>query len=153
MILVCAFLIGLAAGLRTMMAPAVVSWAARLGILAVANTPLAFMGYKYVPILFTVLAAGELIGDKLPKTPSRKTPPQFIARIVSGALTGATLGATVDMIVAGTIIGALGAVAGTLGGAAARAKLSIAFRNAFFAAVFEDIVAIAISVISVLRFG
>ena len=44
MVLLYALLLGLVAGLRSMLAPAIVSWFARSGVLAVANTPLAFMG-------------------------------------------------------------------------------------------------------------
>jgi uncharacterized membrane protein len=147
MLLVCAFLLGLVAGLRAMLAPTVVSWFARYGVLAVANTPLAFMGFKYTPIILTVLAIGELINDKLPKTPSRKAPPSFIARIVSGALSGATIGAAGNSLLLGLILGAIGAVAGTLGGAAARGKLAAAFGRDLPAALLEDICAIAIAVL------
>src|SRR6202795_855296 len=90
---VLAFLIGVVAGLRSMTAPAVVSWAARLGWLHVENTGLAFLGFTFTPYILSVLAIGELIADKLPKTPSRKTPGPFIGRIVTGAFCGAALGA------------------------------------------------------------
>ena len=71
---VLAFLIGVVAGLRSMTAPAVVSWAARLGWLHLEDTGLAFLGYAFTPWVLSVLAIGELIADKLPKTPSRKAP-------------------------------------------------------------------------------
>ena len=90
---VLAFLIGVVAGLRSMTAPAAISWAARAGGLHLENTWLAFLGYTATPYILTVLAVGELISDKLPKTPSRKAPPGFIARIVVGALCGAALAA------------------------------------------------------------
>lgn len=147
MLLVCAFVIGIVAGLRAMTAPAVVSWFARSGGLAVVSTPLAFMGFKYTPIIFTILAVGELINDKLPKTPSRKAPPSFIARIVSGALTGATIGAAGNSLLLGLVLGAIGAVAGTLGGAAARGKLAAAFGRDLPAALVEDVIAIAVAVL------
>ena len=147
MLLLCSFLLGIVAGLRAMMAPAVVSWFARSGVLAVASTPLAFMGFRYTPIIFTVLAVGELINDKLPKTPSRKAPPSFIARIVSGGLTGATIGAAGNSLFLGLIVGAIGAVAGTLGGAAARAKLAAALGRDLPAALIEDVAGIAIAVL------
>jgi len=70
-----AFLIGVITGLRSMTAPAAVSWAARLGWLHLENTGLAFLGYAATPYILSVLAVGELINDKLPKTPSRKAPP------------------------------------------------------------------------------
>jgi len=89
---VLAFLIGVVAGLRAMTAPAAVSWGARLGWLNLSGTPLAFMGAAATPYIFTLLALGELVNDKLPKTASRKSPPQFIGRILSGALCGASIG-------------------------------------------------------------
>jgi uncharacterized membrane protein len=152
-LLICAFVLGFVAGLRTMMAPAVVSWCARTEILAVAGTPLAFMGYKYTPLIFTLLAVAELITDTLPVTPSRRTPPQFIARVVSGSLVGATIGAAGNSLVTGLLLGALGAVAGTLGGAAARGKLAAAFGRDLPAALIEDLAAIAIAVVAMLRFA
>jgi uncharacterized membrane protein len=105
MFVLIALLLGIVAGLRAMTAPAAASWAARLGIFAVAGTPMAFMGFKYTPIIFTIFAIGELINDKLPKTPSRKTPPQFITRLVTGALSGATVGAAYHSLVVGLILG------------------------------------------------
>ena len=67
---VLAFLIGIAAGLRSMTAPAAISWAARLSWLNLAQTPLAFLGYAATPFILTILALGELVIDKLPRTPS-----------------------------------------------------------------------------------
>jgi uncharacterized membrane protein len=120
---VLAFLIGVIAGLRAMTAPAAVSWAARLGWIHLENTGLAFMGFAYTPWILTLLAIGELINDKLPKTPSRKAPGSFGARIVTGALSGAALGASGGSLAGGLVLGALGAVAGTLGGYEARTRL------------------------------
>jgi len=114
MFIAVALVLGIVSGLRTMTSPAVTSWAARMGRLAVSETPLAFMGFKYTPIIFTGLAIGELINDKLPQTASRKVPPQFIARIVSGCLVGATVGAGAGSLTAGLLAGAVGAVIGTL---------------------------------------
>src|ERR1700720_1233308 len=115
-ILVLAFLIGVVAGLRSMTAPAAVSWAARLGWLHLENSWLAFLGFAGTPYVMSVLAIGELINDKLPKTPSRKAPGPFIGRIVTGALSGAALGAAGASFIEGLLAGGLGAVAGTLGG-------------------------------------
>jgi uncharacterized membrane protein len=151
MLLLCAFLVGMIAGLRTFTAPAVASWFARSGSLAVASSPLAFMGYKYTPIIFTALALAEIVNDKLPKTPSRKTPPQFIVRLLSGALTGATIGAAGESLWLGLLLGVIGAVLGTLGGAAMRAKLAAAFGRDLPAAVLEDVMAIGLAIIFLLR--
>src|SRR5579862_4093211 len=108
---VLAFLIGVVGGLRSLTAPAAVSWAARLGWLHLENTPLAFMGAAATPWIFSLLAVGELVNDKLPKTPSRKTAGPFIGRIVTGGLSGAAIGANAGGLVGGLIAGAVGALA------------------------------------------
>jgi uncharacterized membrane protein len=142
-ILVLAFLIGGVAGLRAMTAPAAVSWAAALGWFSLHGTALAFLGFKFTPYVFTALAVLELVSDKLPKTPSRKVPPQFIARILSGALCGAAIGASHAALLGGLFAGALGALAGTLFGAASRARLVAATGgNDFPIAILEDAIAI-----------
>lgn len=145
----CAMVFGIVAGMRSMLAPCAVSWAVWLGILAVDGTPLAFMGFRYTHIIFTVLAIGELIVDKLPVTPSRKAVGPFIARIVSGALCGATIGAARNALVLMMVLGAAGAVAGTLVGAAARARLAAAFHRDLPAALVEDFVAIGLALLCV----
>ena len=151
--LLCVFLIGFVAGLRALTAPTAASWAARAGLLAVAGTPLAFMGFKYTPFIFTALAIGELINDKLPSAGSRKAPPAFGARIVTGALAGATIAVGAHSLLLGLLAGAIGAIAGTLGGAAGRAKLAAMFGRDLPAALVEDLVAIAIAAFCVLRLG
>lgn len=137
-----ALLMGIVAGLRTMTAPAVVSWAAHLGIIGVSGTWLSFMGHAITPWVFTVLALGELVVDQLPSTPSRKVPYQFGGRIVSGALCGATIGIASGQVVIGAILGVIGGVIGTLGGAAARGKMASSFGSDRPAALIEDAVAI-----------
>src|SRR3954467_15204080 len=105
-----AFLIGVVAGLRAMTPFAAVSWAARLGWLHLENTWLAFLGYSATPYILTLFAIGELIADQLPSTPSRKSPPGFITRIVSGALCGAALAAPSDSLALGLCAGIAGAI-------------------------------------------
>ena len=146
MLYLLAFLIGIVAGLRAMTAPAAVSWAARLGWLNLAGTPLAFFGAAVTPWLFTAAALGELVNDKLPKTGSRKAPPAFIARIVTGALSGAAVGAASHALVPGLILGAVGAVAGTLGGYEFRARLARAAGKDLPIALLEDAIAIALAI-------
>src|SRR5262245_6994712 len=107
-----ALLIGLVAGLRTMTAPAAVSWPSFVGWLDVTSTVLAFLGHAITPWLLTALALGELVIDQLPTTPSRTVPMQFGARIISGALCGGAVGANGDALVAGAIAGVSGAIIG-----------------------------------------
>jgi uncharacterized membrane protein len=137
-----ALLIGVVAGLRTMMAPAVMSWAAHVGAIDLGGTWLAFLGNAWVPWLFTVLALGELVADQLPRTPSRTVPVQFGGRIVTGALSGAAVGAAAGSWVGGAVAGILGAVIGTLGGRAVRGQAAAAFGRDRPAALLEDVVAI-----------
>jgi len=139
-------LIGVTAGLRALTPLAAVSWAARLGHLMLGNTWLAFLGYAATPYITTVLALGEIVNDKMPKTPSRKAPPSFVIRTVMGALTGAAVGASTGSLIIGLIAGAVGAVAGTLGGYEFRSALAKAFGKDLPAALIEDAITIALAV-------
>jgi uncharacterized membrane protein len=145
-----ALLMGIVAGLRAMTAPAAVSWAAHLGWLPLAGTPLAFLGYAATPWIFTALAVVELVTDQLPRTPSRKVPMQFGTRIVLGALCGAALAMPAGVWIGGLVAGVLGAIAGTLGGAKARAALAQSFGRDLPAALIEDVVAVGGAVLLVL---
>jgi uncharacterized membrane protein len=149
---VLALLIGVVAGLRAIMAPAALSWAAWSGWLHVSDSWLAFLGWGFMPWLLTLLALAELVADQLPATPSRKVPLQFGTRLVSGALCGAVLMMSLDlntvglsraeMATEGLVAGLLGAVVGTLGGAEVRGWLAARFRRDPPAALLEDAAAI-----------
>ncbi len=148
-----AFLIGVIAGLRSLTAPAVVSWAARLGWLHVENTWMAFLGFAATPYILSVLAIGELIADKLPKAPSRKAPPGFITRILTGALSGAAVGAGSSWTV-GMVAGVIGAIVGTLGGYEFRMRLVKATGGKDLPiALLEDAIAIGGAFLLVSRFS
>ena len=86
LVLLLALLIGVVAGLRSLTAPAVVAWAAMLDWINLDGTWAEWVGHPITVAVLTVLAVGELITDKLPKTPSRKSPMGFGARLVIGAL-------------------------------------------------------------------
>jgi uncharacterized membrane protein len=137
-----AFAVGMVAGLRAMMAPAAVAWAAARGGLPLQGTWLAFLGWRFTPWVFTLLAAAELVTDQLPSTPSRKVPAQFGARLISGGVSGGAIGYGVNAPLPGIVLGVVGAVVGTYGGAAARAWLATAFGRDRPAALIEDAVAI-----------
>ncbi len=141
-IFVLAFLIGIVAGLRSMTAPAVVSWAARLGWIHLEATPLAFLGYAATPWIVSLLALAELVTDQLPKTPSRKAPPGFIARLVTGGFCGAALGVPAGLLAGGLVAGVGGAIAGTLGGYELRVRLARAAGRDLPIALLEDATAI-----------
>ncbi|MGD0679587.1 MAG: DUF4126 family protein [Polyangiaceae bacterium] len=137
-----ALLIGVVSGLRTMTPLAAVGWAAHFGALRLEGTWLAFLGAAIAPWILTVAVIAELVADQLPSTPSRKTPVQFGARIVSGALCGASLGSAAGSWQIGAGVGAIGAIAGTLGGSDVRSRLAHVFRRDRAAAFIEDAVAL-----------
>jgi uncharacterized membrane protein len=139
-----AFLIGVVGGLRTMTPLAFVAWAAHLGRLRLEGTLLSFLGLPVTAWVFTVLALGELVGDKLPSTPARTRPGPFVARLVSGAMSGAAISAgTGGSLASGAVLGAIGAIAGTLGGYNARVRLVPALKVPdTVVALLEDLVAV-----------
>lgn len=139
---VLALLIGIVARLRTMTAPAAVSWAAALGRIDLSAGPLAVLGYRWTPFILTALALLEFVGDKLPTTPSRKVPMQFGARLVSGGVAGAALGVAAGSLALGAAAGLAGAIIGTLGGAGLRARLAAVLGRDLPAALIEDALAV-----------
>jgi uncharacterized membrane protein len=153
MTLLLAFLIGFFAGLRSLTPPAATAWAAHLGWLKL-EPPLSFMGSVPAVSIFTLLAAGELVADKLANMPSRKLPPGVIARILSGGLTGACVTASgAHGMLPGAVLGAVGGVAGCFAGYSARVGIVKALRTQdFYVALLEDLIAVAGSLWVVSRF-
>jgi uncharacterized membrane protein len=149
-----AFGIGFVAGLRSLTAPAVTSWAAHVGRLNLVGTPLAFMASKWTVGIFTLLALFEFVADQLPKTPARTTAVPLTARIVMGLLTGACLAvAGGASLIAGALIGAVGAVVGAFAGYKARVGLVRGLKVPdFVIAIPEDMVAIGLAVLFVLHY-
>ncbi len=117
--------IGFTNGLRTLTPVAVLCWGARLGWLPLAQTPFAFLAKPVSLGVFSALAVGELIGDKLPKTPPRTDAFPLIARIGFGAGVGLALASVAGRpLWAGGLLGGLGALAGTFAGFYARRALT-----------------------------
>jgi uncharacterized membrane protein len=139
--------IGIVAGLRSLTAPAAVTWAAHLGWIHLSGSPLAFMASTWALILFSILALFELIADLLPKTPSRTAPGPLIARMVSGGLCGACLCVAVGQSAAlGAVLGAIGAVVGAFAGYELRKRLVAGLNiKDIFIALPEDAVAISLA--------
>ncbi|MDK1373931.1 MULTISPECIES: DUF4126 domain-containing protein [unclassified Sinorhizobium] len=140
-----ALFIGVVAGLRAMTAPAAVSIAAAAGWLPVANSWAAFMGFRFTPYVFGLLALVEYVTDQLPSTPSRKVPRQFGARIVSGGFCGTVIGTAAGSLIGGAVAGAIGAIIGTLGGYEARKRLGLAIGKDLPAALLEDLISILLA--------
>jgi uncharacterized membrane protein len=153
-VLFLAFLIGVVAGLRALTAPAVLAWAAHRNWLNLHNTSLSFMASTAAMVIFVLLAAGELVADQLPSTPSRTKPPGLIARILLGGLSGAGIAAAGSQSLAlGAVLGIAGSLVGTYGGHAARTGLVRALKVPdFVIATIEDAVAIGGGLFIVSRF-
>lgn len=144
-----ALLIGVVAGMRTMMAPAVLSLTlARRPELAPMMIPVQWFMLRGIAIFLGLAALGELVVDKLPSTPNRISEGPLVARIVSGAITGAAvmeMGQLSPWV--GVALGAVGALIGAFGGFHARrfADHVTGIRDPFIGAL-EDVIAIAIAV-------
>ncbi len=103
--------LGVVAGMRSMSAPALVTKIARHGKLAVPGSKLGFLNGKGALSTTLLLAAGEIVADKLPKTPSRTDMGPLITRAVSGGLSGAVLCVAKKRSVwLGVMYGAMGAL-------------------------------------------
>jgi uncharacterized membrane protein len=83
--------LGAISGLRSLSGPAFVSRAASRGDLDLDRTVFAFLGSPRVSKTLVLMELGELVGDKLPVTPSRTSPPPLLGRAASGALVGAAV--------------------------------------------------------------
>jgi hypothetical protein len=70
-----------------------------------------------VKLVFRLLAVGELVADKLPKTPNRIDPGPLTGRIVSGAVVGYVVSRHAGRSVwVGALLGGIAAVGGSYGG-------------------------------------
>lgn len=109
--------LGIIAGMRTFSAPVVVSHVySRHPSKQLKNTPAQFMQTIATSKVFKVLAAGELVGDKLPYTPNRTSTGGLIGRFLSGALCGATVyKANHRQPVIGGIVGGAAAIGSAFG--------------------------------------
>jgi uncharacterized membrane protein len=138
-----AFVIGLLNGLRSFTPPAVTAWAAHLRWIKL-QAPLAIIGSFPVVASVTLLAAFELVADKMPWIPNRTTTMSLAARGVMGALTGACVAAAGGQWASiGAACGIVGAVAGAFAGYHAR-KRSVAALGVpdIYVAVVEDLICV-----------
>jgi uncharacterized membrane protein len=143
-ILLLAFLIGLLNGLRTFTPPAAVAWAAHLGWLKLEGT-LALIGSAPAVAIFTLLAAAELVADKMPWIPNRTSIPGLIARIIMGKLAGACVAAAGGQSMwLGALCGAVGGILGCFGGYYARTRSVKALNKPdIYVALAEDLICVA----------
>ncbi|MGZ5543992.1 MAG: DUF4126 family protein [Limisphaerales bacterium] len=145
--------IGIVAGLRSLTAPAVVAWATHFEWLNLHDSALGFMSSTAVVAIFSLLAIGELVADKLPIIPKRTAPAPLLARIITGGLCGACLYAAAGKsLIAGALLGGTGGVIGAFAGYEVRRRLVNNLHiHDFVAALCEDLLAVGLGFFLVSR--
>jgi uncharacterized membrane protein len=114
------------AGMRSMSAPAFLShYLSKQPHSGLTGSPLHFLQKPITATLLKVLAAGEMVADKLPTTPDRTAPPVLLGRLLSGALVGAAwYKSRHGSALGGGLLGGLAAVAATFASYALRTGIS-----------------------------
>jgi uncharacterized membrane protein len=99
-----ATLLGITAGLRSMMPGALLAWSSDSAT-------------QKTKDILAILAIGEIIGDKLPFTPGRLQKGSLTGRLVAGAVSGAILCRRHQLpVIQGAWRGAVGAALGSVAG-------------------------------------
>jgi uncharacterized membrane protein len=137
-----AFIFGTLTGFRSMLPAALLSWAAWHNAIPLHDTKFAFFASPIVAVLLIVLAAAELIVDKLPRAPNRTAPLGLIGRIVMGSVTGGALAASLLLTWwPAALAGAIGGVFGAALGFSLRQYFVTALRcKDWYIAVAEDVI-------------
>lgn len=140
-------LLGVCTGLRTMTPIAVLCWFAYRNALHLAGWR-SFTANIVAVIIFTLMALGEYIGDKLPNTPSRTSPIGLAGRSLFGAFVGLLLAQPLLLSpVVAIILGIVGALIGTYAGWFVRTRSVIALKCPDWpVAIVEDCLTIAFSI-------
>ncbi|MGA7159332.1 MAG: DUF4126 domain-containing protein [Acidobacteriaceae bacterium] len=149
-----AFLLGVIAGLRALVALAAVSWAAYFGHLPVGGTHFAFMGSIATPIVLTLLAALELVYEKAPRSAGNAMfVPKLVFRIALGGLAGAVIGSSnqTNALFVCAAFGVFGALAGTFGSTVLFELLRSRMKRERGASMAEDAIAVLACLLVLIR--
>jgi uncharacterized membrane protein len=148
-----ALAIGVVAGLRSMMAPTLIAWAARLGWINLQDTAFGWMSSTSVAVIFSLLALGELMGDKLPFAPKRTQPLPLSARIVLGGFCGLCFSAAMHRpLFPAAIVGSFGGFIGAFAGYRIRRWLVRTLHTGDrVIAIAEDLIALGAAILIVSR--
>jgi uncharacterized membrane protein len=143
-------LLGVVTGMRSMTAMAVLCWFAYRGDLSLDGTWASWAGKLVTAIIFTVLAVGELVADKLPKTPNRTAPGPLLVRVLIGGLVGAIVAAGLNgSEFEGVILGVGGALIGAFGGYLVRRDIVLRLNSKDWqVALVEDASAILFAILA-----
>jgi uncharacterized membrane protein len=138
---------GIAAGLRSMAGPALLSQHLSERPMWELDSPAERMlAHPATQILLGLGALGELVGDKLPSTPSRLEPRSLVFRAIWGAIGGGVLMHRARRPpLLGAALGALGAVGGASVGYHARKAITRQGVPDAAVAVVEDVFCMAIA--------
>ena len=138
-------LLGFVTGLRSMTPLALLNWTKRIGIDA-DSTMDRVLDAPASRVVSSLLAVGELVGDKLPITPSRLSVGPLLGRLAIGAVAGATICQRSRLSPGvGAAIGATAASAGSVAGYYARKNLDkVKFVPDFVWAGAEDLFALGL---------
>ena len=144
-------LLGGLTGLRSMTPMAVLCLFAWRGHMEIHHSWAFWATRGVTALIFAVLAVGELIGDKLPKTPNRTDPFPLFARIVFGGLVGAICATALKgSVIEGAMLGSVSALVGTFLGFHTRHHFVVqkSSMNATCVALTEDVLTVALSFIA-----
>lgn len=146
-----AALLGVVTGMRSQLPTALLAYRARKGQFPydVSGPGNVLRRTGSVP-LTVMAAAGELIGDKLPRTPNRLEDGPFMGRVTLGAAAGVGIASAFGRSrVLGAVAGAAGAAAGSVAGhrlrVAAVERMGV---SDTVAALVEDVLAITLGLIA-----
>jgi uncharacterized membrane protein len=139
----CEAAIGAVCGLRAFMGPALTAGAANRKMLDLKKTPLRWMATEKSATTIVLLAAGELLADKLPFMPSRTRTPSLLLRFVSGAVCASAIsnGRKRNEKIMGAIVGGTAAVAAAFVGYQYRRLVKM---PSVAKALLEDTVAVGV---------
>lgn len=118
--------LGIVTGMRSQLPTVLLAWRQSRGDLpeGVAGPARIFNRRGAVPFAM-LTAVGELIGDKLPKTPGRLEEGPFVGRLTIGATTGAGIAVAFGRSrLLGGVLGGVGAAAGSVLGTRYRAAVA-----------------------------
>ena len=146
--------LGAVGGMRSQLPFALLALAANRGEFASgAAPPLGLLRSPKALAGFGLAAAGELVGDKLPRTPSRLAPGPLAGRIAFGAAVGAAVAREADWSTGPAAgLGAAGAALGAFAGYHLRANAGRAtgLPDPVWAVV-EDVLAVTLGVTTLRR--
>lgn len=137
--------IGVAAGLRSMTAPAIITWAAHRGTLRIAESSLLSLAVGSASSRTLKLALAELVADKLAFTPDRISPGPLAWRVLVGGASGVAIASAIRRpALEGALLGSLGALAGAFAGYYAR-KAARRRGVGLAGALVEDAIAVSLA--------